>query len=132
MESIEDAIVAVQSEWNGWRTAMVRVAHMENIHWAQPAGAPRPLIHAVIPCDRLHTGQIAHHCELTPPPHRLLVCVLRSHTPSAVFAELARRADAALGAPSGMRDLTVSALAGFRASFVRVRRATDRRSPRSL
>ena len=94
-QRVDDAIVAVHSEWNGWRTAMVRVAHLENIHWAQPQGAPRPLLHAVVSCDRLHSGGIAHHCEQTPPPHRLSVCVLKSHTQASVFAELSRRADSA-------------------------------------
>jgi hypothetical protein len=89
---LENAIVAVQSEWNGWRTAMVRAAHLEDVHWEQPTGALRPLLHAVVGCDRLQSGEIAHHCELTPPPHRLLVCVLKSHTPTAVFDELSKRA----------------------------------------
>lgn len=92
---IENAIVVVQSEWNGWRTATVRVAHLEELHWAQPPGAPRPLLHALVPCTRLQSGHIAHHCEASAPPHDLLVCVLKSHTQSAVFAELSRRADAA-------------------------------------
>ena len=95
LRNIDNAIVAVQSEWNGWRTAMVHVAHLENIYWAQPSGAPRPLIHAVVRCDRLQSGQIAHHCELTRPPHRLVVCVLKSHTQSEVFAELSRRCSTA-------------------------------------
>jgi hypothetical protein len=92
---IEDAIVVVQSEWNGWRTARVRVAHLEKLHWAQPAGAPRPLLHALVSCTQLQSGHLAHHCEASAPPHDLLVCVLKSHTQSAVFAELSRRADAA-------------------------------------
>jgi hypothetical protein len=90
--SMDDAILAVQSEWNGWRTAMVRVSQLENVHWAQPAGAPRPLIHAFVHCDRLHSGQITHPCDRTPPPHRLLVCILKSHAQARVFQELARRA----------------------------------------
>lgn len=95
VEAIEGAIVAVQSEWNSWRTGMVRAAHLQNVHWAQPRGAPRPLVHAFVSCDRLQSGQIEHHCELTPPPHRLLVCVLKSHTQSSIFEALARQADAA-------------------------------------
>ena len=91
----EDAIVVVQREWNGWRTATVQVAHLKNLHWAQPPGAPRPLLHALVPCTRLHSGRIEHRCEASEPPHDLLVCVLKSHTQSAVFADLSRRADAA-------------------------------------
>jgi hypothetical protein len=91
---IEDALVAVQTDWNGWRTAMVRVAHLENIHWAQPFGARRPMIHAIVSCDRLVSGDISHHCDRTA-CHRLPVYVLKSHTQPAVFAELSRRAGAA-------------------------------------
>jgi hypothetical protein len=88
-----DAIVAVQTEWNGWRTAMVHVADLDAIHWAQPAGAPRPLLHATVWCDRIVSGNVGHACNLTPPPHRLLVCLLKSHLPPAVFDRLAARAD---------------------------------------
>jgi hypothetical protein len=90
----EDAIVAVQSEWNGWRTAMVRVGNLEDVHWAQPSGAPKPLIHAVVSCDRIRSGEIDHRCELTRPPHHLLVCVLKCHTAASVYEELSRRAAA--------------------------------------
>ena len=92
---IDDAVIAVQSEWNGWRTAMVRVSALDNLHWAQPAGAPRPLINAVVDCDRLPSGRIAHACDRTSAPHRLSVCILKSHTQAAVFQELARRAGGA-------------------------------------
>ena len=98
----EDAIIAVQTEWNDWRTAMVRVGHLEDVHWAQPSGAPRPLIHAVVSCDRIHSGQIAHHCELTTPPHYLLVCVLKCHASPSVYEHLSRRADAVL--PPGLAN----------------------------
>lgn len=95
-DPLKNAIVAIQREWNGWRTAMVRIAHLEDVHWEQPPGAPRPLLHAMVSCDRLQSGRIDHDCELTPAPHRLLVCVLKSHTSPAVFDALSRRAGTAL------------------------------------
>ena len=73
---------------------MVPVAHLENIHWAQPFGARRPLIHAIVWCNRLESGRITHECDRTS-PHRLVVCVLKSHTQPEVFEELSQRADAA-------------------------------------
>lgn len=91
---IEDALVAVQNEWNGWRTAMVRVADLQNIRWAQPFGARLPMIHAIVSCDRLVSGRIAHQCDGTV-CHRLAVFVLKSHTQPAVFAELSKMADRA-------------------------------------
>ena len=88
----ESAFVVVHCEWNGWRNAMVKVAHLEDIRWVQPAGAPRPLIHAQVNCTDVRSGHLQHDCEQTSAPHRLLVCVLKSHSAPRVFAELARRA----------------------------------------
>ena len=85
----DDAMVAVQTAWNGWRTAMVHVTDLEAIHWAQPSGAPRPLLHAIVSCDRVVSGAVEHRCQQTPPPHRLLVCLLKCHLPPAVFERLA-------------------------------------------
>jgi hypothetical protein len=75
----ERAEIAVQREWNGWRTAMVRVTDLQDIHWLQPNGAPRPLIHAYVSCTKIQSGDISHDCHSTSPPHSLLVCVLKSH-----------------------------------------------------
>lgn len=85
--------IVVQRDWYGWRTAMVDIDDLTNIHWFQPNGAPRALIHAYVPCTRLHSGDIPHDCNLTPAPHLLLVCVLKSHTAPSVFEGLASQAD---------------------------------------
>lgn len=97
--TVDNAFVVVHSEWNGWRNAMVRLVHLEEIRWIQPTGAPRPLIHAHVNCTDVRSGDLQHECETTSAPHRLLVCVLKSHSAPSVFAELARRASshAALG-----------------------------------
>jgi hypothetical protein len=95
--------VVVQREWNGWRTATVRVSDLQDVHWFQPAGAPRPLIHAYVSCGDIHSGQIPHECQATPPPHRVLVCVLKSHTAARIFEQLTLEANeqrtAIAGAP---------------------------------
>ena len=57
-------LVVVQRDWSAWRTAMVRLTDLENIHWSQPSGAPRPLIHASVCCNKLVSGEIAHDCDL--------------------------------------------------------------------
>jgi hypothetical protein len=90
----DEMLVIVQREWNGWRTAFVRVGDLQDIHWFQPIGAPTSLIHAYVHCDAVE-GDIPHDCGSTPPPHRLLVCVLKSHATPAAYAEVARSADAA-------------------------------------
>lgn len=84
--------VVVQREWNAWRTSMVTLADLKDIQWLHPAGAPRPLIHAYVDCSHFPASDLQHECDLNSAPHRLLVCVLKSHTAPYVFDELARRA----------------------------------------
>jgi len=93
LQNHSDALVVVQAGWTDWRTAMVRVRDLGDVHWSQPSGAPRPLIHAFVYCNTLIVGEIAHECHLTPQPHCLAVCVLKRHTSPSVFGELADRAD---------------------------------------
>jgi hypothetical protein len=89
----DGAKVAVRREWNGWRTTMVRVRDLDNVHWFQPAHAPRPLIHADVSCATFLAGGSPQDCPLTPHPHSLRVCLLKCHTPPGVYEELARHAE---------------------------------------
>jgi hypothetical protein len=93
MTTDDELIVPVRRAWNGWQTAEVRLGELHGIHWHQPAGAPRPLIHAYVDCTRTQ-GQIAHDCGTTPAPHRLLVCVLKRHAMPIAYRELVRLAAA--------------------------------------
>jgi hypothetical protein len=88
-------LVVVQREWDGWRRATVRLSDLEGVHWRQPPGAHRPLIHAYVSCDRLLPGTALHGCDADTAPHRLRVCVLKAHALIGTFAELSRRADEA-------------------------------------
>ena len=87
-----DLLVVVQSEWNGWQKAMAPLSALEEVHWHQPAGAPRPLIHAYTTCHALVSGSVPHDCAGAGQPHRLLVCVLKSHTAPVAFQHLVARA----------------------------------------
>ncbi|MCA1562671.1 MAG: hypothetical protein LC804_21195 [Acidobacteria bacterium] len=89
---MDDLLVCVQREWDGWQTAEVRLGKLQSIHWFQPHRAPRPLLHGYVSCASITTGQIPHNCERTGGPHRLLVCVLKRHNAPSVYAEIARRA----------------------------------------
>lgn len=91
---LDSALVVVQRAWSEWRTALVRVSDLENVHWFRPAGAVRPLIHAYVWCDKIVSGRLSHDCSTPATGHRVLVCLLKSHTTGSVFAELARRANA--------------------------------------
>lgn len=92
--NVQTALVVVQRAWSEWRTALVRVSDLEDVHWFRPAGAVRPLIHGYVWCDKIVSGRLSHDCSKSPCPHRVLVCLLKSHTTGCVFDELARRANA--------------------------------------
>ena len=87
-----DHLIAVQTMWNGWRTALVRVGDLENLHWFQPIGAPRALLHAELPCTALRSGSVPHQCDPASRPHRLMVCVIKSHVTASIFESLASQA----------------------------------------
>ena len=86
-------LVPVRCAWNAWQTAEVRLGDLEGIHWYQPTGAPRPLVHAYVDSAKTR-GLIAQACRTTPEPHRLLVCVLKRDAASPAYSELVRLAAA--------------------------------------
>lgn len=87
----DDQLVVVRAEWNGWRSAHVRVADLEDIHWWRPVGAPRPLIHAFLSCRSVVTGDLSHSCDAKT-THRLQICILKCQVAACVFQELVARA----------------------------------------
>ena len=87
-----DHLIAVQTMWNGWKTALVRVGDLENLHWFQPIGAPRALLHAELLCTALRSGSVPHQCDPATRPHRLMVCVIKSHVTAVIFEALANLA----------------------------------------
>jgi hypothetical protein len=93
MRASDEMVIRVQSEWNGWRNAEVRLADLRDVHWFQPTRAPHALVHGYILCSNIVIGDIPHDCDCRSAPHRLLVCILKTHTIATVHAELARRAD---------------------------------------
>ncbi len=99
MAALADRLIEVRGAWNAWRTAEVRVGSLADAHWFQPAGAPRPIIHAYISCTDIVTGEIPHECDATPGKHRLLVCILKRSASPDLYAELVRRADAHFPVP---------------------------------
>jgi hypothetical protein len=106
---IDETLIRVHREWNGCRTAEVRLGDLEQIHWFQPLGAPRPLVHGFVSCASIVSGDIPHECDLADAPHRLFVCVLKKHTVLSAYAELTRRADAQHVWPSNGRKPPLAA-----------------------
>ncbi len=54
--------------------------------------APQPFIHVRVWCDQMIKGELAHSCRHGPPPHEILVCVVKRDNEPDVFAELERMA----------------------------------------
>jgi hypothetical protein len=113
MSGSSEVLVQVRCAWNAWRTAEVRVADLRDIHWLQPAGAPRPLLHAYVDCNKLVSGQISHDCGGTSRPHKLLICVLKRSAVPQTYGELSQIAD---HQPRVRSDVTPSLLSSGGAS----------------
>ena len=96
MQAFQDALIRVQAEWNGWRTATVRLRDLSQLHWLQPDHAPCHLVHGYVACTDLVSGIVPHDCDGSSSAHRLLVCVIKHHNATSTYAEAARRADEAL------------------------------------
>lgn len=88
----DDIRITVLHEWNGSQQAFARLSDLQDFHHFQPHGAPKPLMHAYVLCSNLTGDDFPHHCDRTRAPHRLLVCILKSHSTGRVYAEMARRA----------------------------------------
>jgi hypothetical protein len=113
MAGFDDRLIEVRGAWNAWRTAEVPVASLLDVHWCQPAGAPRPMVHAYTYCSEIVTGDIPHECAQSPGKHKLLVCVLKRSAAPAIYAELARKADANVRAPRVLAAKRPIAAPGF-------------------
>ena len=94
--------VSVNAKWNDWRFGNARLSALQDVHWHQPAGAPQPLVHAYVSCADLVVGTLPHACDRSSAPHRIRVCVLKSHNMPDAHAELARQADGSRLAPVPM------------------------------
>jgi hypothetical protein len=91
MRTEDEAVIPVQREWNGWRTAEVRLRDLKGLHWFQPSSAPRELLHGYVSSDKVTALELPHEGAARG-NDPLLVCVLKSHTLPAVYSELVRRA----------------------------------------
>lgn len=92
MGVIEDTLIPVQREWNDWRLAEVRFKDLQDVHWFQPPGAPRALLHGYVAPATVVSGALAEAPDGSP-DDRLLVCVLKCHTALPIYTALVARAD---------------------------------------
>lgn len=88
----EDTLIPVQREWNGWRLAEVRFKDLQDVHWYQPPGAPRALLHGYVSPSTVVSGDLVEPSH-EHAPDRLLVCVIKCHMAAPIYTALAARAD---------------------------------------
>lgn len=117
MRRADNLLISVTTDWNDWRSAHARLGDLRDVHWHQPKGAPRSMVHAYVSCADIVGGNFSHNCDQLSAPHRVRVCVLRSHNMPSVYAEVARGADCArIACPSSpdwrTSSLSPSALGG--------------------
>jgi hypothetical protein len=94
MARYDAMLIRVHSDWNNWHCAEIRLSDLHEIHWHRPTRAPHAILHGYSSCSRILNGDVFHWCDEASAPHRLHVCVLKTHTLSPVYSELIRRADA--------------------------------------
>ncbi len=97
MSEARDKLVVVRRQWNDYRTATYRLDNVWDPKWRTVSGgvnamAPQPFIHARVWCNQMIKGDLAHSCGHGPPPHEILVCVVKRDNEPDVFAELERMA----------------------------------------
>lgn len=92
MAPYDDVTVSISAPWDDWRSAQIRLNDLSDPHWHQPAGAPRPLLHAYVTCERIVSGALPHVCDPSSRPHRIRVCILKKHNTSSAYTEVERRA----------------------------------------
>ena len=94
MSVTEETLIPVQREWNGWRLAEVRIKDLQDVHWFQPPGAPRALLHGYVSPSTVVSGDLVQPSGGAA-ADRLLVCVIKCHTAAPIYTALASRADQA-------------------------------------
>ena len=69
---------------------MVSIDELENVHWHQPVGAPRPIMHAYVRASRV-PRQLLQDAELSSPPELIRVCILKCRTMAKAYDALLAR-----------------------------------------
>ena len=92
MSFTEETLIPVQREWDGWRLAEVRFKDLQDVHWFQPLGAPRALVHGYVAPSTVVSGDLVEKTG-GETQDRLLVCVIKCHMAAPIYTALAARAD---------------------------------------
>jgi hypothetical protein len=115
MGPFDDISICLHADWRHCQTASARFADLHDVHWHQPPGAPRAMVHGYVDCAHVVRGEIPHKCDPMTTPHRLHVCVLKRCTIPMVWAELARQADEQRTCSFGHQPIGIRAVTPVRA-----------------
>jgi len=93
-----DETVQVRRHPQDWQTAVYKLQDIEGLHWDIESGGVQhrtshPTVFGYVMCDGMVSGEVAHSCAHGPPPHRIKVCLPKTHNkPAWKAVELALEA----------------------------------------
>jgi hypothetical protein len=94
MPEPDTRIVSVRRQPTDWRVALYDRAQVSSLHWSDISGGvnvslTHPFVHGYVLCNAMISGELAHSCSHRPPPHSILVCLLKKDNPD-IWAEIER------------------------------------------
>lgn len=96
-DSLSGTMVTVRRRWNVHEFMAIAQEILRDFHYRNDAGGvcramPRAFLCAHVWCDHLCKGAFGHVCRDGPPPHDLLVYILRSDNVASLYEDLLPRA----------------------------------------
>ena len=79
-------VVNVRRQPTDWRVAQYNPAGVHGLHWSGTSGGVNAslthnFVHGYVHCNAMISDELAHSCSHGPPPHRVLVCLLKKDNP---------------------------------------------------
>jgi hypothetical protein len=80
-------VLNVRRQPADWRVAQYDRAHVSGLHWIDVSGGvsatlTHSFVHGYVLCNAMISGELAHSCRHGPPPHSVLVCLLKKDNPA--------------------------------------------------
>jgi hypothetical protein len=79
-------ILSVRRQPTDWRAAQYDRAQVAGLHWRDVSGGvnaslPHPFVHGYVLCNAMISAELPHSCRHGPPPHSVLVSLLKKDNP---------------------------------------------------
>jgi hypothetical protein len=90
-----ESIVVARRRWNAPESFEAPLSALWDFHYRNEAGGvcramPRAFLYAHVWCDHVSAGAFGHVCGAEPPPHDVLVCILRNDNAATYEALLSK------------------------------------------